>query len=95
MTENTGFEIVYRNQVIKVVPGKSYRLIFPDGRWLLIGRYPDDTHTTAVDNANISYSTAFVWVIEDKTGGPDWLNPEQVQVLGELIHRKETEHGKS
>lgn len=84
------FDIVYHDQTINVTAGRHYRLNFPDGRWLALGRYPDDTQTTSVENANISYSLAFVWVVEDKSAGPEWLNNEQVQVLGELVKRKET-----
>jgi hypothetical protein len=91
MTAHAGFDIVYQDQVIKVTPDSHYRLTFPDGRWLLVGRHPDDTRTTSVENANISYSMAFVWVVEDASAGPNWLNHEQVQVIGELIKRKETE----
>jgi hypothetical protein len=85
------FSIHYLDQTIGVETGDHYQLYFPDGRQLAIQKYPDDTQTTPVENGNISYSNAFVWVIENKSIGPAWLNHEQLQVLGELIKRKEQE----
>jgi hypothetical protein len=83
------FNIIYQDETVQVQTGNHYRLQFPDGRWLVIEKYPDDTSTTAVENANISYSYRFIWVIEEPTGHPDWINDEQLQVIGELVLRKE------
>jgi hypothetical protein len=91
MMEENNFEITYNGQVIKIQSGNTYGVHFPDGRWLSVNRYPDDTKTVPVENENISYSLAFVWVVEDKSPGPGWLSNEQVQVIGELIRRKEIE----
>jgi hypothetical protein len=70
---------------------EKYRLSYDDGRWLVMDKRPDDTKTVATFNANISYSTATVWAVESKSEGPDWVNTEQLQVIGELIARKEQE----
>lgn len=86
------FSIHYLDQTIWVETGDPYQLHFPDGRQLGIRQYPDDTQTTPVENGNISYSNAFVWVIENKSPGPLWLNNEQLQVLGDLIKEKELEN---
>jgi len=88
--------IEYHNQAIKVSPieGEStdkYKLTYQDGRWLIMDKKPDDSKTVATFNANISYSTATVWAIEDKSEGPDWVNTEQLQVIGEIITRKAQE----
>jgi len=85
------FTVHYLNQAIEVERRDDYQLRFPDGPQMTIQKYPDDTQTTPVENGNISYSTAFVWVVENKSPGPIWLNNEQLQVLGELIKRKEQE----
>ena len=90
------FSIEYHNQVIKVLPieGEStdkYKLTYQDGRWLTMDKKPDDSKTVATFNANISYSTSMVWAIEDKSEGPDWVNAEQLQVIGEIITRKAQE----
>ena len=90
------FNVEYHNDNIQVSPveglaNEQYRLDYPDGRWLIMGKRPDDTKTVATYNENISYSTATVWAIESKAGGPDWVNTEQLQVIGELIARKEQE----
>ncbi|MEP6746313.1 MAG: hypothetical protein ABJB86_01235 [Bacteroidota bacterium] len=94
MTAEKDFEICYHDQVVTIHAGDNYRLTFPDGRWVLIHCYPDDTQTTSVDNANISYSLASVWVIEDKAPGAGFLTTEEIQVVGELIKRKEAELNK-
>jgi len=90
------FSIEYHNEVIAVEPieaaaNEQYRLGYKDGRWLIMGKRPDDTKTVATYNENISYSTATVWAVENKSEGPDWINPEQLQVIGELVSRKERE----
>jgi hypothetical protein len=91
MTIANDFEIMYHDEVISVNSRNNYRLSFPGNRWLTIHCYPDDTQTTPVENANISYSLASVWVVEEKSPGPDFLTNEEVQVIGELIKRKEIE----
>jgi len=91
------FSIEYHNELISVTPLgiesiEKYRLSYQDGRWLIMDKRPDDTKTVATFNANISYSTATVWAIESKSEGPDWINTEQLQVIGEIIARKAQEH---
>ncbi|MEP6727454.1 MAG: hypothetical protein ABJC98_16665 [Bacteroidota bacterium] len=90
------FSIEYHNEPISIEPMgieqiEKYRLTYGDGRWLVMDKRPDDTKTVATFNANISYSTASVWAVESKSEGPDWINTEQLQVIGELIARKEQE----
>ena len=90
------FSIEYHNEPISIEPTgiapiEKYRLTYGDGRWLVMDKRPDDTKTVATFNANISYSTASVWAVESKSEGPDWINTEQLQVIGELIARKEQE----
>lgn len=94
------FNIEYHNELISIEPIDSetndkYRLGYQDGRWLVMDKRPDDTKTVATFNANISYSTATVWAIEEKSEGPDWINTEQLQVIGEIIARKAQEHESS
>ncbi|MDE3247190.1 MAG: hypothetical protein KGO82_00930 [Bacteroidota bacterium] len=67
---------------------QQFRLIFPGDRWLLMSQHPDDTKTVATYNDNISYSTGTVWAIDEQSQGPDWINAEQLQVLGEIVLRK-------
>ncbi len=88
--------IEYHNELISVTPvglesADKYQLTYQDGRWLVMEKRPDDTKTVATFNANISYSTATVWAIESKSEGPDWINAEQLQVIGEIIARKSNE----
>jgi len=90
------FSIEYHNELIRIASHgiesvEKYRLSYDDGRWLIMDKRPDDTKTVATFNANISYSTATVWAVESKSEGPDWVNTEQLQVIGELITRKEQE----
>ena len=90
------FSIEYHNELIRITAPETesvekYRLSYDDGRWLMMSKRPDDTKTVATFNANISYSTATVWTVESKSEGPDWVNTEQLQVIGELIARKEQE----
>ena len=94
------FNIEYHHDIITITPMESelndkYRLDYTDGRWMIIDKRPDDTKTVATFNANISYSTATVWVAENKSEGPDWLNSEQLQVIAEIMLRKEQELGNS
>lgn len=91
------FSIDYHNEHISVSDMhieslEKFRLSYPDGRWLVMEKRPDDSKTVATFNANISYSTATVWAIESKSEGPDWINAEQLQVIGEIIARKAQEH---
>ena len=88
--------IEYHNELIMVAPAgiesiEKYKLSYNDGRWLIMHKRPDDTKTVATFNANISYSTATVWAVESKSEGPDWVNAEQLQVIGEIIERKSKE----
>lgn len=90
------FSLSFHNENIRIeavdnVSNKQYQLRYADGRWLVMGKRPDDTKTVATYNENISYSTASVWAIESKSEEPDWINMEQLQVIGELIQRKEKE----
>jgi len=92
------FSIEYHNESIGIetfekesTPNEQYRLDYNDGRWLIMGKRPDDTKTIATFTENISYSTATVWAIENKSEGPDWVNTEQLQVIAELIARKKQE----
>jgi len=83
------FTVQYLAQLIEVQKKVNYQLRFPDGRQLVIQKYPDDTQTTPVENYNISYSNAFVWVIEDGAAGTKAITHDQLQALGELIRKKE------
>lgn len=92
------FSIEYHNELIRIEPieadsesNEKYKLTYPDDRWLIMDKRPDDTKTVATFNANISYSTATVWAIENKSEGPDWINTEQLQVIGEMIARRQQE----
>jgi hypothetical protein len=91
------FNIEYHHDQISIEPvnetsNEQYRLSYHDGRWLVMGKRPDDTKTVATFNDNISYSTATVWAIEQKSEGPDWINMEQLQVIGEMIQRRAQEN---
>ena len=83
------FEIEYHNETIRVAAEGNYKLSYPDGRWLILGKQLDDTGTVSIFNDNINYGAASVWTIQDKSEGPDWVNKEQAQVIGELVLRKE------
>jgi len=83
------FEIEYHNETIRVTAEGNYKLSYPDGRWLILGKQMDDTGTVSIFNDNINYDVAPVWTIQDKSEGPDWVNKEQAQVIGELVLRKE------
>ena len=88
------FSIDYHREHINIefigIEGlEKYRLSYDDGRWLVMDKRPDDTKTVATYNDNISYSTASVWAIESKSQGPDWINREQLQVIGEIISNKQ------
>ena len=83
------FTVQYLDQLIEVQKQANYQLRFADGQRLTIQKYPDDTQTTPVENYNISYSNAFVWVIEDGAAGIKAITHDQLQALGELIRKKE------
>lgn len=85
------FEIEYHGETITITPGDGYKLSYADGRWLTIKQQSDDTGVVSIFNDNIDYRTAAVWVIDKKSEGPDWMNREQLQVIGELVSRKEKE----
>jgi hypothetical protein len=85
------FEIEYHDEVIRVSVEDNYKLSYPDGRWLILKKRSDDTGVVSSFNDNTSYSTASVWAVESKSEGPDWVNREQLQVIGELVVRKELE----
>lgn len=82
------FSIVYHNDTIKVETGNSYKLIFPDDRWLIMDCKEDYSKTIASSDADTRQQIPSEWVITSTSGGPDWLNREQLQVLGELVNRK-------
>jgi hypothetical protein len=82
------FSIAYHNDSIKVEAGDSYRLVFPDGRWLIMDFKEDYSKTVASSDADIRQHTPTQWVITSTSGGPDWINRAQLQVMGELINRK-------
>ena len=83
------FEIEYHNEIIRVAADGNYKLSYPDGRWLILEKQLDETGTVSIFNDNINYDVAPVWTIQDKSEGPDWVNKEQAQVIGELALRKE------
>lgn len=67
---------------------QRFHLTFPGDRWLIMSQHPDDMKTVATYNDNISYSTGTVWAIDEQSEGPDWINTEQLQVLGEIVLRR-------
>ena len=83
------FEIEYHDEVIRVSAEDNYKLSYPDGRWLILGRRSDDTGVVSTFNDNTNYGTTSLWALESKSEGPDWVNREQLQVIGELVVRKE------
>ncbi|GAC1597042.1 MAG: hypothetical protein NVS3B8_09940 [Chitinophagaceae bacterium] len=86
------FSIYYHNESIKVETGNYYRLIFPGGRWLMINCQEDYSKTVASSDEDTRQSIPSEWVVVSTSGGPDWVNREQLQVLGELLIRKIQEH---
>jgi hypothetical protein len=76
MNDMKTFEIEYHDEIIRVLAEDNYTLSYPDGRWLILEKKSDD---------------APVWLVKNKSKGPDWMNREQAQVIGELLHRKEME----
>src|SRR3954470_9743356 len=85
------FDIEYHNERITVSGEDNYKLTYPDGRWLVIEKQAGDTGTVSIFNDNTNYGTVSIWVIRSKSEGPDWVNREQLQVIGELVLRKEKE----
>jgi hypothetical protein len=82
------FSVVYHNNSIKVETVDGYRLVFPDDRWLIMDLKEDFSKTVASSDADTRQQTPTQWVITSTSGGPDWINREQLQVIGELISRK-------
>lgn len=82
------FDIEYHDERIKVSGDDNYRLTYPDGRWLVLEKQAGDTGTVSIFNDNTNYGTISMWVIQSKSEGPDWVNREQLQVIGELVVRK-------
>jgi len=85
------FDIEYHDQRIQVNAENNYKLTYPDDRWLVIEKQSGDTGTVSIFNDNTNYGTTSMWVIQSKSEGPDWVNREQLQVIGELVVRKEKE----
>ena len=86
------FDIEYHNQQIQVSGEQNYKLTYPDGRWLVIEKQSGDTGTVSIFNDNAKYGTTSMWVVQSKSEGPDWVNREQLQVIGELVVRKAAEN---
>jgi hypothetical protein len=85
------FEIEYHNETVRVSAEDNYKLSYSDGRWLVLEKRSDDTGTVSIFNDSTSYGATSVWAIQSKSEGPDWVNREQLQVIGELLVRKEKE----
>jgi hypothetical protein len=85
------FNIQYKDVTIEVTAAEHYHIVFPDGKWMNLQKYPDDTKTMPVENENISYSYAFVWVVENQSQETNWLSEEEVQAIGEIIRKKDQE----
>jgi len=85
------FEIEYHSESVRVSADENYKLSYPDGRWMIIEQRSDDTGVVSTFNDNTRYGANSVWVVESKSEGPDWVNREQLQVIGELVVRKEME----
>ncbi|MEO6314383.1 MAG: hypothetical protein ABIU63_09735 [Chitinophagaceae bacterium] len=85
------FTVVYHNEKIDVQAGEHYRLTWPDGRWLVMDCKDDYSKTPASSDAEARQVISCIWVIETSSGGPDWVNREQLQVIGELLKRREQE----
>jgi hypothetical protein len=88
-TKNLTLE--YHNNAITVESGENYRLTWPDGRWLIMNCQEDYSKTQASTDADTRHIIPCQWTVESTSGGPDWINREQLQVVGELIGRKEKE----
>jgi hypothetical protein len=89
------FTVEYHNNSIKVEIGDNHRLTWPDGRWLLMNCQEDYSKTQASTDADTRQIAPYQWVVDSTSGGPDWINREQLQVVGELISRKEQESDRS
>jgi hypothetical protein len=89
------FTLEYHHDSIKVATGDNYQLTWPDGRWLKIHCQEDYSKTEASSDAGTRQMVSSQWVIDATSGGPDWVNREQLQVIGELINRKEQEFDRS
>ena len=93
--QTKNFSIEYHNDSIKVESNGGYRLTWPDKRWLLIKCLEDYSKTQASTDEATRQITPCQWTIESTSGGPDWINREQLQVVGELINRKEQEYSRN
>jgi hypothetical protein len=85
------FTLEYHNESIRIETGSHYRLTWPDGRWLTMECKDDYSKTQASSDASTRQIIPNQWTIIEISGGPDWINREQLQVVGELIVRKEPE----
>ncbi len=85
------FSISYHNESIAVEQDEHFRLIFPGNRWLTIKNQEDFSKTIASSDEATRQNIPSEWVVVSTSGGPDWVNREQLQVLGELINRKAAE----
>ena len=85
------FTLEYHNESIRIETGNNYRLTWPDGRWLTMECKDDYSKTQASSDEDVRQITSCQWTITETSGGPDWINREQLQVVGELILRKEPE----
>jgi hypothetical protein len=87
--------VEYHNERIIAETGENYRLTWPDGRWLIMEYKEDHSKTMASSDADSRHITPSLWMVDSTSGGPAWINREQLQVLGELIKRKEQEYNHS
>lgn len=83
------FSVAYHNDTIRVEGDEQYRLTFPDDRWLDVKLQADYSRVVASSDSDTRQTAPEEWVILSTSGGPDWINREQIQVIGELISRKE------
>ncbi|MEP6749130.1 MAG: hypothetical protein ABJB86_15460 [Bacteroidota bacterium] len=85
------FTVEYHNESIRIEKGSHYRLTWHDGRWLTIECKDDYSKTQASSDEGVRQIIPSKWTVIETSGGPDWINREQLQVVGELILRKEPE----
>lgn len=81
------FTIEFHSQAIQVEQNGEIKLIFPDGRWLTMEKREDYSQTVASSDEDSRQSIPTHWAVLRTSGKPDWVNREQVQVLGELVTR--------
>ena len=65
----------------------EYKLTFPDGRWITMEQKEDFSQTVASSDEDSRQNIPTHWIVLRTSGKPDWVNREQVQVLGELVIR--------